>query len=787
MGKRDAGSRGDRVGWRAGWVFRELVFRVARGHGGRSFVIELMRAVAVYFPFCLMTVALGAPAAPVPALPPAAPVRPVVDDYHGTEVTDPYRYMEDLGNPEVSGWMKAQSAYAEAVLAALPGRRVLRERLRELDAGAPYTIGGLQRLAGGAVFYRKLEAAAETPVMAGRESLTGEERVVVDPKEYESPGGSHASLEFFSPSPDGRHAVVGIAMGGSEVTTLTVRDLTTGQDLPFSVDRIETAYNDPHWLPDASGFFYCRRQPLPAGAPASETYQNTVTYWHRLGQAEEPDRAVFGAGLSPDVRLAPLDFPSVRTFPGSDHVIGQIHHGDAQELTLLTARLDALGTSPIAWTRICDARDGVIDFAVHGGFVYLVTSDGAPRYKVVRTPLGQPDFATAEVVLPESELVVSSVHPARDTVLVNATANGAGVVVRLDPGGKRAPERLTPPDGLTAVVASASPFFSDVFIATESWTRGRALHSYDPAGGTFARSPLQPPGKYDEVPGYLARQVEVASHDGVLVPLSIIHREGVALDGTAPLILNGYGAYGSIRRVGFSPLNLAWLERGGIIAVAHVRGGGEKGKPWHLAGQKQTKPNTWKDLIACAEYLVARKFTSPPKLTIQGGSAGGILVGRALTERPDLFGSVIINVGCTDLLRMETTENGPPNIQEFGTVTTPGGFAALLAMSPLHHVRDGVRYPAVLLTHGLNDRRVDAWMSGKMTARLQAATASNQPVLLLLDPEAGHGIGSKRSQIHDQLASRWAFALWRAGDAVFQPDPAPRKDPTSPDEPESSR
>jgi prolyl oligopeptidase len=730
-----------------------------------------MRPAAIHFSICLMTAATIATAAPTP--PPAAPVRPVVDEYHGTKISDPYRYMEDLKDPEVSGWMKAQSGYTEAVLDALPGRRVLLQRIRELDAGAPFTIGGLRRMESGALFYRKLVAGAETPVIARRESLTGEERVVLDPKEYESPGGSHASLEFFSPAPDGRHAAVGIAKGGSEVTTLYVRDLTAGKDLPVAINRIETAYNTPQWLPDASGFFYSRRQPLPPGTPASETYKNTVTYLHRLGQPVEKDTPVFGTGLAAAVPFAPLDFPSVWTFSGSDRVIGQIHHGDAQELTLYAAKLEALGAHPVVWSKICDARDGVIDFAVHGGFVYLVTSDGAPRYKVVRTPLADPDFTTAEVVLPESELVVASVHPARDAVFVNATKNGAGVVVQLDPEGARPPQRLAPPENRTATVVAATPHFPDVVVATESWTSGRVLHHFDPARGEFEASQLQPAGKYDAVPGYTSSQVEVASHDGVPVPLSIIHKEGLPLDGTAPLLLNGYGAYGSIRTVGFSPVNLAWLERGGVIAVAHVRGGGEKGKPWHLAGQKATKPNTWKDLIACAEYLIDQKYTATPKLAIQGGSAGGILVGRALTERPDLFGAVIINVGCTDLLRMETTENGPPNIQEFGTVTTPDGFAALRAMSPLHHVQDGARYPAVLLTHGLNDRRVDAWMSGKMTARLQAATASEHPVLLLLDPEAGHGIGSKRSQIHEQLASRWAFALWRAGEADFQPKAVP--------------
>jgi prolyl oligopeptidase len=728
-----------------------------------------MRPPATVFPFLLMTTAALGQSPPPPTPPPVAPVRPVVDTYHATKVTDPYRYMEDLKDPEVSGWMKAQSAHTETVLDQLPGRRTLLQRIQELDKGAPFTIGGLRRLENGALFYRKLEAGAETPVIAARASLAADETIVLDPKSYETPGGAHASLEFFSPAPDGRHAVVGIAKGGSEVTTLFVRDLATGKDLPVSIDRIETAYNTPQWLPDSTGFFYSRRQPLPPGTPASETYKNTVASLHLLGHSVDQDTPVFGKDLSAAVPFAPLDFPSVWIAPGSSHAIGQIHHGDAQELTLYSAPLETLSAQPIAWRKICGVDNGVIDFAVHGGFVYLVTADQAPRYRVVRTPVAQPDFAKAEVVLPESDLVVMSVHPAKDAVFVNTTLNGAGVVVQLDPTGSRPPKRLAPPPHLTASVAEASPHFRDVFIATESWTRGRSLHTFDPARSEFQRSPLQPQGKYDDVPGYASKQVEVPSHDGALVPLSIIYREGVAFDGTAPMILNGYGAYGSIRTEGFSPVNLAWLERGGLIAIAHVRGGGEKGKQWHLDGQKTTKPNTWKDLIACAEYLIAQQYTSTPKLAIQGGSAGGILIGRALTERPDLFGAAIINVGCTDLLRMETTENGPPNIEEFGTVATPEGFAALHAMSPLHQVQDRVNYPAVLLTHGLNDRRVDAWMSGKMTARLQAATASGNPVLLLLDPDAGHGIGSKRSQIHSQLASRWAFVLWRAGDPDFQP------------------
>lgn len=703
--------------------------------------------------------------------PPVAPVREVVDDYHGTKVVDPYRYMENLQDPETLAWMKAQSAYASASLDRLPGRKALLERIQALDKGAPFTISDLTRLASGAIFYQKLKAGEQIRVICSRPSIEGDELIAVDPKSYETENGSHASFQLFAPSPDGRFVVSGVTKGGSEVTTIFVRDIAAARDLPVSIDRIEPAYNTPQWLPDSSGFFYCRRQKLPAGAPETDTYKDTVTYLHRLGRSADEDTAIFGVGLSP-IQFAAMDFPSVRVTPGSEYVIGQVHHGDAQELSLYTARLDDLGAKTIPWRKICDQSHGVTAFEVKGDSVYLVSSHNAPRYKVVRIPLAQPDFEKAEVVLPESDLVLASVHASKDAVFVNASLNGIGGIVQLDPKGKSEPKRLSLPEGLAGYVSEASPSFSDVYVSTESWTKGGSLFAYNPENGEFKLSALQPIGEFDDVPGYTSREVEVRSHDGALVPLSIVYKEGIALDGSNPVILNGYGAYGNIRYASHNPINLAWLERGGILAVAHIRGGGEKGKQWHLGGQKATKPNTWKDFIACAEYLIAEKYTSAAKLAIQGGSAGGILIGRAISERPDLFRAAIIMVGVSDALRAELTENGPPNIEEFGTFTTPDGFRALLEMSPLHQVRDGAKYPAVLLTHGINDRRVAAWMSAKMTARLQAATASKNPVLLLLDADAGHGIGSTRKQLQELLASRLSFVLWQTGAPDFQPEAA---------------
>jgi prolyl oligopeptidase len=253
------------------------------------------------------------------------------------------------------------------------------------------------------------------------------------------------------------------------------------------------------------------------------------------------------------------------------------------------------------------------------------------------------------------------------------------------------------------------------------------------------------------------------------VPLTIIHRKGLTLDGNNPTLISGYGSYGFGSNVNFNPVDLAWFERGGVRAIAHVRGGGEHGKQWHLAGQKLNKPNTWKDFIACAHYLIDNKYTSKEKIAGQGGSAGGILIGRAITERPDLFAAALLNVGALDAVRFETTMNGPPNVPEFGSVKTEDGFKGLYAMSAYHHVKDGEKYPAVMLTHGVNDPRVDPWMSAKMCARLQAASTSGKPVLFRVDYVAGHGIGSTRTQQEQLTADQWGFLLWQMGDADFQP------------------
>jgi len=697
--------------------------------------------------------------------PPVAPVREVTENFFETQVSDPYRYFEKLASPDVQAWIKGQADYARDRLDALPERAGLLTRIRELDAGSPYRIHVVRRWANGDLHYLKTLASGNLEKLYFKDAKSGEERLLVDPEKLSEPG-KHFALEFCTPSPDGKYVAYGLAASGSEQTVLHVLDSASGKDLPEIIDRMEADYTAPCWLADSSGFVYSRRRELAADAPATEVYKQTRACLHRIAADPKTDRLLFAKDLAGSPALSETDFPSIVLTLGSRFAIGKVKHGDANELTLYSAPVDSLANGgAIPWKKICDVADEVSGFAVHGDEIDLITAAGAPRFKVVRTGLEQPDFAKAQTVIAPGTAVVESVATAGDAIYVGVLDAGLNKVLRVvfEAGAKAQPIEL-PAGAASGYATSVQSNMDGAFIATSSWTRGGKLYAFDPKTNALTETGLQPPGRFDDVPGYESHEVMVTSHDGVKVPLSIVHKTGISLDGSHPTLVNGYGAYGMVSSPHFSAINLAWLERGGVLAYAHVRGGGEFGKEWHLAGQKATKPNTWKDFIACCEYLAQKGYTSPAKLAGQGGSAGGILIGRALTERPDLFAAGIINVGCTDMLRMETTTNGVPNIPEFGSVTTREGFAGLLEMSAYAHVTKGVKYPAILLTHGINDPRVEPWMSAKMTARLQAATASGKPILFRVDYDAGHGIGSTKKQRQEQLADQWAFLLAQMGE-----------------------
>ncbi|HEU0199667.1 MAG TPA: prolyl oligopeptidase family serine peptidase [Burkholderiaceae bacterium] len=703
--------------------------------------------------------ATAAQAAEPPA--PLAP-RPVQDTYFGKRVDDPYRFLERTDDPEVAAWMRAQSDYTRAVLDGLPERAPLLERINTFEDAEPARIGEVRRRPGGLYFYEKRGRSDDQFKLYLRRGLKGKEILLVDPEAIAGKRGKPHAINYYEPSMTGRYVAYGISAGGSEDASLFVFDTRSGRNVLGPVARAD--YGAVQWLADDSGFFFVRLQKLQPGMDPTEKYQKSRALFVRLGADPEAAPTAL-AHDTPGVDMDPVvEAPFVGPIHGTPYAGALIFHGTNSELTFLVAPLESVVRGRPAWRKVFDRSEAITGLQVVGDRLFVLTHNNAPRYRVLETSLAKPDFAHARVVMAEASGpaggVIDGIARARDALYIKRRDGAVSRLFRLplDKASARVQEVKLPQAG-SFFFAGTDHRLPGVLIEMQSWTEPQRILAVD--GTRLFDTGLQPRGNYGDLSQYVATEILVPSHDGAKVPLSIVHRRGLQLDGNNPTLLWGYASYGVTEEPWFSPWRLAWLERGGVWAVANPRGSGAFGESWYKSGYQATKPNTWKDFIACAEYLVTQKVTVPAKLGIWGGSAGGILVGRALTTRPDLFAAVVSSVGVNDLVRAEITANGLQNVPEFGTVKTEAGFDALLAMSTYHHIADGTPYPAVLLTHGVNDPRVDVWQSTKAAAALQAATSSGRPVLLRLDYDAGHGVGDTKKQIRAERADVLAFLLWQ--------------------------
>lgn len=697
--------------------------------------------------------------------PPVPAVRPATDTYFGKTVSDPYRYFEDLKDPEVAAWMKAQADHARSMLDRIPGRNTLLKEVQQYGDAAAARIFNLQ-IVGTKIYYEKRLASENIPKLYVRDGFNGKERLLVDPEAIKKPGVDHYSLDYFSPSPDSKYLAYALSPSGSEDSVIHVLEVATGNATSDVIDRAQ--YSSPSWLPDGR-LLYQRLQKMAPGAPVTDKFQNQRTFVHTLGANPDNDDAVFGASVTTNVKVAPAELTFVSYTPGSPYLLATAVNGVQREVRVWAAPVTTLAGANTPWIQIADTSDDVTDVSVHGDDVYLTTHKGAPRFKVLKTSLAKPDLTGAQVVVAPSDAVITGTVAAGDALYVRKMNGGNSELFRLafTRGAKPTMVPLPFVGDLENLVAD--PRHPGVAFFLGGWTLFGQFYAYDPKYARLRDTKLAPQGKYDHPTNLVATEVKAKAPDGTLIPLSIVHKRGLKLDGTNPTIVYGYGAYGISQTPFYRPTWLPWFERGGVLAVAHVRGGGEYGQEWYKAGFQATKPNTWRDAIACAEWLVANRYTSTKQMSIMGGSAGGIFVGRSITERPDLFGAAVDQVPVSDLMRAEFSANGVPNIPEFGTVKTEEGFNALFAMSPYHWVKDGVKYPAVLLTTGINDPRVDAWEAGKMAARLQAASTGGKPILLRIDYDAGHGFGSTKKQAYEERADTFAFLFWQAGAKQFQP------------------
>lgn len=718
-----------------------------------------------------------------PQLPPAAAVRPVVDEYHGSQIVDPYRWLEDAGDPEVSSWLRAQADHTRSVLDSLPGKERLEQDLLEVFRGDGLDkVFGVQ-IVNGHYYSLRLPGRedAEQFRLYVRPGLDGADRLLVDPERL--PGGEDSllAIHWYSPSPDNRYVVFATARAGSEDGVLHILDAEKGELLQESTDRGWLLR--PYWTGDSRSFYYVLRQQLPEDAPAAAKTENSRVYLHEVGRPFQDDPAVFGHGINDDgLGLGPRSFPLLVTHPASRHILAAISHGTDRRVRVYTAAAAQLENGTVQWRPVAPTpEDGFLgqneehepSFALHGDELYWLSRPEEGPARICMLDLNEPE-AAPRVLWTESGRPITHVHAGTG---MDGTAvlywvikdGGMNTAFRLALKADAEPEELSLPWPGSVIEIIPDIAGTGVLLHVSAWDR-RAAYLSVPASGTAA-VPVQLRPVDTDAPqdGLTTVRTMVESHDGTEVPLTIIHRSDLALDSGNPVYLFGYGAYGISMEPAFNPTVRLLLDRGLVFAVAHVRGGGELGTAWHHAGRQAMKPNTWLDFIACAEYLVNRGYTNPQKLVGAGGSAGGILIGRAIQERPDLFAAALALVPMTDVLRFEMIENGPPNIAEFGTVTNESGFRALLRMSPYANVREGTDYPALLITTGINDARVTPWMAAKFAARMQAASTSGRPVLLRVDYDAGHGPGSGVRTVNADIADIFAFTFWQTGHPDFQP------------------
>ena len=686
---------------------------------------------------------------------PVARVEVVKDTYFGETLSDPYRWMENDKDPEWLPFLKGQDAHTRAVLATIPGRERLLQRIQQLSGDAASTR--LARRAGAKLFFEQRPAGADNFKLFVRQQ--GVDRVLIDPT-VSSDANGHLSLDWWEPSPDGTYVVYGLSKDGSEDSLLHVLRVEDGRDLPERIANTQSA--NPQWLDDGSGFFYNQ---LTGAVDTPERYLDSQARFHRLGTDPASDPILMKRGLDANVQYERIQLPLIRTFFGSKHALLTL--ADVRrEFRVLIAPVADAAANRARWVPVAGFEDEVTDVELEADTLWLLANRDHPRGRILRSSASAPTLASATEVVAEGQVVIEGLQRASDGLYLDMMDGGLSRLRRLERGG-RVSEIALPFDGTLRALSCQASEEGALFSFT-GWLTPGEIWSVDAAGKVTATG-LTPKPPIDVSP-YEAQRFFATARDGTKIPYTLIHRKGLKPDGRTPAWISAYGSYGiSAYTPSFAARTLALIDAGFIVGYANVRGGGEYGRDWHKAGQLANKPNTWRDLIDVCEELCRNKYTAPARLAIGGRSAGGITVGRALTERPELFAAVIDGVGWSNPLRYVAEENGYGEEPEWGAISDAAGYRALKSIDSYQHVRDGVAYPAVLLTTGVTDPRVGPFHVAKMAARLQVASRSGKPVLLRVDFDAGHGVGSTRTQQDREAADTYAFLLWQTGAQGYQP------------------
>jgi len=693
------------------------------------------------------------------AQPPASPKRPVTDTHHGQQIVDDYRWLEDSDDPEVKAWSDAQNAYARSVLDNLPGVAAIRRRVTEIMSAETVGYWELQT-AGGHYFSMKSDPPLQQALLVVADAYAPgtKPRTLVDPNAMDDSGAT--SIEWYRPSPNGKLVAVCLSSAGAEVGDVQVFETATGKALDEFVPRANTgtAGGDLAWASDSSGFYYTRHPREGERAAADMNFYQQV-YFHELGTPTADDRYEIGKQFPriAETRLV-TDWKTGR-------VIATVQDGDGGEFS------HYLRSPSGEWKQFSTFGDRILqaEFGPNDT-LYIVSRSNAPRGKIVRALVDQlaEDLTDNhfETIIPEGDDTIvdsfwggGSLVARGERLYVVYQLGGPSELRVFDLDGKQ----VSAPDQPSVASVSVQPGAGEtVLVGIGSYVAAPSRYVYDPASEKLSPTCFQTElsVEFDDVE--VVREF-ATSKDGTKVPVNILHRKGIKLDGKSPCLVTGYGGYGISLRPGANELNRILLDHGFVVAVANIRGGGEFGEEWHRQGNLTNKQNVFDDFTSVLKHMIDRGYTSSEHLAIEGGSNGGLLMGAIVTQHPNLVKAVISHVGIYDMLRVELSPNGEFNITEFGTVKNPEHFKALFAYSPYHNVKDGSEYPPVLFLTGANDPRVEPMQSRKMTARLQSANSSGNPTLLRTSADSGHGAGTPLDERIEQEVDVLAFLFDQLG------------------------
>ncbi len=703
---------------------------------------------SVFVLAALVSAANGAEGDSAPVTgPPKAAIQPVQETLHGHSVVDKYRWLEDGTSPQTKAWVADELAYTRRVLDPLPGREEIGKRLTQL-----LSVGSINapQIAGHSYFYTKREGMQNQPVLFVREGLNSTDRVLLDVNSMAADGT--IALDWWYPSEDGKYVAYGTSANGSEISTLHVIETATGKPLPDSIER--TRDSSVAWMPDSSGFFYTRLPKKGDVAEGQEMYNRHIFY-HPLGADPAQDALIFGAGRDPE------DWPNVSLSEDGRWLLITVSQGwTKSELFLKDVKSAA---SPV---RITTEKNFLYGGEAHKGVLYITTNEDAPRSRVFAVDPSKPLRENWREIIPQTDAVLQGVSVAGGKLLASYEKNASSLLKTFNLEGK--PLGDIPLPGIGSIFGTGSRYDrDDVFFAYHSFAVAPTVYHYDLKTGTTSLwakvdAPIDPAA-------YEVKQLWYKSKDGTRVPMFVVHKKGIALNGKNPTLLTGYGGFNVSNTPAFSGARYVWLEHGGVYALANLRGGAEFGEDWHRAGMLEKKQNVFDDFIAAAEYLIAEKYTDKDHLAIQGGSNGGLLMGAMITQRPDLFRAVVCQVPLLDMLRYQNFQIAKLWIPEYGSSQDAKQFEWLYAYSPYHHVQAGKEYPAILFMTADTDTRVDPMHAKKMAALMQAeaknGASQERPILLRIESKAGHGAGKPVAKQIEEFVDIYSFLFWQLGNS----------------------